>query len=95
MAGVSLHVWTQGLDSEHSALRMYSPPSPLSLAEFLKDAGGGVRVETVNISSYCLPRVKRPQREAGQLTSIECGSAEVKNAWSYTSTPHTSSWCGA
>jgi hypothetical protein len=36
--------------------------------------------------------IKWPGREADHSSP---SSAEVKNAWSYTSTPHTSSWCGA
>jgi hypothetical protein len=36
--------------------------------------------------------VKRPGREAGHSPP---SSAEVKNTWSYTSTPNTSSWRGA
>jgi hypothetical protein len=36
--------------------------------------------------------VKWPGREADHSPP---SSAEVKNAWSYTSTPHTSSWHGA
>jgi hypothetical protein len=35
------------------------------------------------------PGVKRPGREADHSLPP---SAEIKNAWSYTSTPHTSSW---
>jgi hypothetical protein len=35
---------------------------------------------------------KRPGREADRSPA---SSAEVKNAWSYTSTPNTSSWRGA
>jgi hypothetical protein len=35
--------------------------------------------------------VKRPGREADRSSPP---SAEVKNAWSYSSTPPTSSWCG-
>jgi hypothetical protein len=36
-----------------------------------------------------LPRVKRPGREADHSST---STAEVKRAWSYSSTPHTSSW---
>jgi len=36
--------------------------------------------------------LKRPKREADHSPS---SSAEVKNVWSYTSTPHTPSWSGA
>jgi hypothetical protein len=36
--------------------------------------------------------VKRPGREADHSPP---SSAEVKNAWNYTSTPNTSSWRGA
>jgi hypothetical protein len=36
--------------------------------------------------------VKQPWPEAGHLSP---SSAEVKNVWSYTSTPHMSLWCGA
>jgi hypothetical protein len=35
------------------------------------------------------PGVKQPEREADHLPPT---SAEVKNTWIYTSTPHTSSW---
>jgi hypothetical protein len=38
------------------------------------------------------PGVKRLRREADHSPS---SSAEVKNAWRYTSTPNTSSWRGA
>jgi len=38
------------------------------------------------------PGVKRPGREADHSPP---SSAEVKNAWIYTSTTHTSSWRGA
>jgi hypothetical protein len=38
------------------------------------------------------PGIKRPGREADHSPP---SSAEVKNVWRYTSTPNTSSWCGA
>jgi len=37
-------------------------------------------------------RIKRPRREADHSPP---SSAELKNEWSYTSTPHASSWRGA
>jgi len=36
-----------------------------------------------------IPAVKRPEREADHSPPF---SAEIKNAWSYTSTLRTSSW---
>jgi hypothetical protein len=36
--------------------------------------------------------VKRPGREANHSSS---SSADIKNAWSYTSAPNTPSWCRA
>jgi hypothetical protein len=37
------------------------------------------------------PEVKRPGREADHSPP---SSAQVKNAWNYTSTPNTPLWCG-
>jgi len=42
--------------------------------------------------SQWLPGVKGPGHEADHPPP---SSTKVKNAWSYTSTSHMSSWCGA
>jgi hypothetical protein len=44
------------------------------------------------VPGVLFPEAKLPGREADHSRP---SSAEVKNAWSYTSTPHTSSWSGA
>jgi hypothetical protein len=44
------------------------------------------------VSAALVPGIKRQEREADHSPP---SNTEVKNAWSYTSTPNTSLWLGA
>jgi hypothetical protein len=63
------------------------------LVSYFKSTGSGAHPASYPVGSRDpSPGVKRPGREADHSPP---SSAEVKNAWCYTSTPNTSSWHGA
>jgi hypothetical protein len=73
-----------GLDDRGSKVRFPAGAGNFSLHHHVQN-GSGTHPASYPVGTRgSLPRVKRPEREADHSPP---SSAEVKNAWSYTSTP--------
>jgi hypothetical protein len=81
-----------GLDDWGSRVRFPAGAGNFSLYHRVQNNSGPTQPPIQWVPGALSLGVKRPGHEADHLPP---SSAEAKNAWSYTSTPNTSSWHGA
>jgi hypothetical protein len=82
-----------GLDKRGSRVRFPARAVNFSLHHRVQNGSGAHPQPIIQwVPGNLSPGVKRPVCQADHLPPT---SAEIKNAWSYTPLPHTSSWLGA
>jgi hypothetical protein len=83
---------SSGLDDRGSKVRFPAGAGNFSFHHRVQNGSGAYPATYPMGTRGSFPGVKQPWCEADHSP---LSSAEVKNAWSYTSTPNTSSWRGA